>query len=215
MEDAPTEQTPPAETQAPAGMVEVPAGPFRFGRGRGREASLGRFWIDTTPVTNADYLRFVDDHHRPAPRHWPREGLPDELLELPVVYVTYAEAEAYAEALGKRLPTPAQFEKAARGTEGLRYPWGNGLRARATNTRETGLGQLESVHAFPRGASPYGCLDLAGNVLHWTRTGDGGDVRVLKGGSFLRFVAASAWSDEAPQEARLPDLGFRCVWLPG
>lgn len=195
-------------------MIEIPAGAFTFGRGRGREVNLGQFWIDETPVTNADYLRYVEEHHRPAPRHWPPQGLDEELYDLPVVYVTYAEAEAYAAAHGKLLPTPAQFEKAARGPAGLRYPWGNGLKARSTNTRETGLGRLSAVRAFVSGASPYGCLDLAGNVLHWTRTADDDEWRVLKGGSFQRFLAASAWSDEAPGDARLPDVGFRCVWRP-
>lgn len=195
-------------------MIEIPAGPFLFGRGRGQEVNLGRFWIDEAPVTNADYLSYVEEHHRPAPRHWPPHGLDEELADLPVVYVTYAEAEAYARAQGKALPTPAQFEKAARGPSGLRYPWGQGQEPRVSNTRETGLGCLSPVRAFPAGASPYGCLDLAGNVLHWTRTQPEDPRRVLKGGSYLRFLAASAWSDEAPPEARLPDLGFRCVWRP-
>lgn len=200
--------------EVPPDMVEVPAGPFRFGPGRGREAPLGGFWIDRSPVTNADYLAYVEAHHRPAPRHWPPDGLSDELLDLPVVFVTYAEAEGYARALGKRLPTAAQFEKACRGAAGARYPWGDDLRSRAANTREEGLGCLAPVDYFPRGASPYGCLDMAGNVLHWTRSAEPRGPRLIKGGSYLRFLAPAAWSDEVQADARQPDLGFRCVWTP-
>ncbi|MGE0708932.1 MAG: formylglycine-generating enzyme family protein [Planctomycetota bacterium] len=212
-----TEQATAPEQEAtgpPPGMVQVPGGPFLFGRGKGRQVELGEFWIDATPVTNRAYLDYVNETRRPAPRHWPAQGPTDEMLDLPVVFVTYAEAEAYAEHLGQRLPTAAQFEKAARGTDGRKYPWGNTVRAKASNTRESGILRLTPVGAFPLGASPYGCHDMAGNVLHWTRALKKGNARTLKGGCFREFLGACCWTYEGEADKRLDHIGFRCVWTP-
>ncbi len=206
-------QSPTAQVQAPPNMAHVPAGPFRYGR-RKEEVSLGEFWIDLYPVTNRDYLAYVEAHNRPAPRHWPPDGLTDAMLDLPVVNLTYAEAEAYAERLGKQLPTPAQFEKAARGTDGRKYPWGDEQLGRVTNTREAGLGDVTPVSRFEAGRSPYGCYDMAGNVLHWTRGQDEKGQRVLKGCSFREFLAASYFEFEADPGKRQECVGFRCVWRP-
>ncbi len=193
------------------GMVQIPAGPFLYGR-RKEEVSLGEFWIDLRPVTNGDYLAYVEAHNRPAPRHWPPRGLTDDMLDLPVVNLTCAEAEAYAAAAGKALPTPAQFEKAARGVDGRKYPWGDAMLSRVANTREAGIGGVTPVEQYPAGRSPFGCYDMAGNVLHWTRGEDPGTgQRVLKGGSFREFLAATYFEFKADPGKRQDCVGFRCV----
>lgn len=197
----------------PAGMLHVPAGLFLFGR-RKESVELSEFWIDEVPVTNADYLRFVEVHHRPNPRHWPPDGLSDDMLDLPVVNLTYAEAEAYAELTGCQLPTPAQYERAARGTDGSKYPWGDAVRGRVTNSRESGIGSLTPVRRFEAGRSAVGCYDLAGNVLHWTRAyyDEETGTRILKGTSFRDFLGAAAWNHEGDPTKRMPHVGLRRVW---
>ena len=205
---------PDPQVEAPPGMVRVPAGPFLFGRAK-EEANLGEFWIDATPVTNAQYLEFLNQHHRASPPHWPAKGPRDEDLALPVVNVSYAEAQAYAQALGKELPTPAQYEKAARGTDGRKYPWGEDLLGRVCNTRDAGIGELTDVERFPTGASPYGCRDMAGNVQCWTRaidpeTGEG----IVKGTSYRDYVGAVYFQDALDRSRRYDTVGFRCVWKP-
>lgn len=207
-----------AETEsadAPEGMAHVPGGPFLLGKKR-EEASIGDFWIDIYPVTNGDYEEFITDNRKRAPRHWPASGLNDELRDQPVVMLTYEEASAFAEGVGKALPTPAQYEKAARGTEGLKYPWGDQIKNRVTNTKESGIGQLTSVDSFPAGQSPFGCYDLAGNILHWTRgiyDPDNGTQMVM-GSSYKHYLGAAHWTHEEPPEKRRDYLGFRCVWRP-
>lgn len=212
------EATPQAESarvEAPEGMIHVPAGPFLWGR-RKEEVTLGDYWIDIYPVTNGDYEDYVTTHRRRAPRHWPASGLTDELRDQPIVNMTYAEAEAYAEAYGKKLPTPAQFEKAARGLEGFKYPWGDQVKNRVTNTRESALGKLTSVDAYPSGRSPVGCYDMCGNVLHWTRGVYDEDkgTRIAMGSSFKDYLGACYWTHEEHPEKRRDTLGFRCVWTP-
>lgn len=206
-----TEHDAPA-VEAPPGMVLVPPGPFLFGKKK-EEVALAGFWIDVYPVTNEDYLQYCHEHRRPSPRHWPPDGLTSEMLKLPVVFLTYAEAEAYATALGKQLPTPAQFEKAARGTDGRKYPWGESTKQRAANTREAGIGALTPVDRFPRGASPYGCFDMCGNVLHWTRALYDAEkgTRLLKGSSFRHYQGTTFWDYEQVPSKREDFVGLRCV----
>lgn len=201
--------------EAPVGMVHVPGGPFLFSKKK-LEVELGEFWIDTYPVTNGDYEEFVTEFKQKPPRHWPASGLTDALRDLPVVRLTYKEAATYAKLVGKSLPTPAQFEKAARGTDGRKYPWGNEIRGRATNTKESGIGELSSVDRFPTGKSPYGCHDMAGNVLHWTRGwyNEAEKTRVVMGSSYMHYLGATFWVHEEPGAKRRDYLGFRCVWTP-
>lgn len=199
----------------PAGMVKIPAGPFKFGQ-KGDVVSLGEFWIDLTPVTNKQYAAFMAATGRRAPTHWGPDGYADEDADLPVVCVTLADAEAYAKWAGKQLPTPAQFEKAARGADGQKYPWGDAVGLRTGNTREAGIGRPTPVEAYPRGKSPFGCFDLGANVLHLTRgiyDKEKGTV-VLKGCSFRHYVGPSSWSYEGVPDKREDCVGFRCVWTP-
>ncbi len=148
-------------------MVLVPAGPFAMGPDR-REVRLDAFYIDRSPVTNLEFATFVSitgyrPANDPAARFLSTTGVgsrvrqpPPALEQHPVVYVSWDDARAYAAWAGKRLPTEAEWEKAARGTDGRKYPWG---RAEPGPTRANygrSCGGTTPVGAFPEGASPYG-----------------------------------------------------------
>jgi len=105
-------------------MVRVPAGPFLYGEDR-REVELPEFWIDRTPVTNAEYARFVAATGRKPPQHWQGQTPPERIADHPVVHVSWRDAVAYAGWAGKRLPTEEEWEKAARSIDGREYPWGD------------------------------------------------------------------------------------------
>lgn len=196
---------------APCGMVLVPAGPFLYGRQK-RSMTLAAFWIDRDPVTNRAYRDFVEKTDRSRPAHWLGGNVPDALLDHPVVCVTFEDAAAYAAFAGKELPTPAQWEKAARGTDARKYPWGAGFEANRANTKESARGRTVAVGTL-RDDSPYGCRGMAGNVLEWTRgPGDpAAGTRIVKGCSFRTYLGASCWFHELAPETANDALGFRCV----
>jgi eukaryotic-like serine/threonine-protein kinase len=143
---------------APAGMVEVAGGSFLFGENR-EPATLPAFYIDRTEVTNAAYQSFCQATNRALPDRFPA-GSPD----LPVVNVTFADAEAFARWSGKRLPTGREWEKAARGSDGRLFPWGNEKDASRANV---GTKQIRPAEDFPHSASPSGALQMVGNVWEW------------------------------------------------
>ena len=155
-------------------LVLVPAGPFTMGVTR-RVVHLDAFYLDRMPVTNLQFQTFLEvTGYRPEDAsagrfvaHWPRGKMPPELAHHPVVFVSWLDAKAYATWAGKRLPTEAEWEKAARGTDGRKYPWGKGepTPARA-NFGKQHRGTLP-VGSLPAGGSAYGVLDLAGNVWEW------------------------------------------------
>jgi len=198
----------------PAGMILIPAGPARLGR-ENRIVNLTEFFIDRDEVTNLDYQRFAVATGRPKPSHWRGGFIPKGLDQHPVTNVDHADASAYAEWAGKRLPTEEEWEKAARGPKGFVYPWGNEpdpTRANLFLPSSQFMG-TRPVGSMPRGASPYGCQDMAGNVLEWTSTRCG-DNYVLKGGSWglSREGGASSFRYVFfPPETRTPMVGFRCV----
>jgi len=144
-------------TEAPRRTVDVPA-----------------FAIDRCPVTNAQYKRFIDATGHHPPYGWNGRDFPDGKGDHPVTCVGWQDADAYARWAGLRLPTEAEWEKAARGTDGRAYPWGNEWRDDATRVDDPGQPRTQAlttpVGAFPGGASPYGVLDLSGNVAEWTST---------------------------------------------
>lgn len=196
-------------------MAHVPAGVYPSGE-RGTPVWLAEFYIDIYPVTNAEYSNFTTATGRPAPTHWPRGKPPPELAEHPVVHVTHIDAVAYATWAGKRLPTSQQWEKAARGEEGNRYPWGDQATTAKCNTRESGLGRTTPVNCYHSGTSVYGAYDLAGNVWEWCATETAPERYVLKGSAFTSpFIMAEASAvNDASQTMNDDDTGFRCV-VPG
>jgi len=207
-------------------MVYVPAGEFLMGTPEKdgnaysdekpqRRVYLDAFWIDKTEVTVAQYRRFCQATGRQMPEA-PSWGWQDDH---PIVNVTWDDATAYAAWAGKRLPTEAEWEKAARGTDGRQYPWGNewdtGRYANRVNSDS-----IQPVGSYPSGASPYGVLDMAGSVDEWcadwfdgsyyrsapARSPTGppsGGYRVLRGGS---------WDNDLPTYFR---CAFRHSYFPG
>jgi formylglycine-generating enzyme required for sulfatase activity len=162
-------------------MVFVPAGKFSMGSDEADPEAerdekpqhtphLDAYWIDQTEVTNAMYARCVETGACTAPMHSAPYKLP-EYAQHPVFGVTWFQAQEYCLWAGRRLPTEAEWEKAARGTDGRRYPWGNA--APDLNLLNFGklIGDTSEVGSYPAGASPYGALDMAGNVWEWVSDG--------------------------------------------
>jgi formylglycine-generating enzyme required for sulfatase activity len=195
-------------------MVLVDAGSFLSGPD-GRPAWLPPYFIDVYPTTNADYRGFVaSTGHRPPP-HWPAGTCPRRLLDHPVVNVTWHDAVAYARWADKALAEEVEWEKAARGPWGARYPWGGRpvpVEA-AGNVRETGVGATTPVGRFPAGVSPYGAHDMVGNVWEWCATRTAPGRRRVIGGAYSASLADAApgAGRDARAGALSQDVGFRCV----
>lgn len=202
-----------------------------------RKVYLDAFWIDKFEVTNALYRRFVSATGRRAPRYWRSRTWSGP--KRPVIGTDWNDAEAYCRWAGKRLPTEAEWEKAARGTDGRRYPWGNIWDPRKANAYKTRddrewTGETEDVGSNPEGISPYGAHDMAGNVWEWVadwydakyyrrapnrnpKGPDSGKMRVVRGGSWQRslsqhpsYLRASHRSYEEPTYS-FDNIGFRCA----
>jgi formylglycine-generating enzyme required for sulfatase activity len=223
--------------------VTIPAGEFWLG-GEGeydgkpmQRLYLSEYRIARTPITNAQYQLFVEAAKHRAPDHWDNGRSPKGKESHPVVNVSWADASAYCAWLSERtgqpitLPSEAEWEKAARGDKDQRlYPWGDNFEATRCNSRELGLGETTPVGIFPEGVSPYGCLDMAGNVLEWTRSEkkaypydphDGredtdrtGVPRVLRGGSFSNTErsARCAYRYSNHPDDGYNNYGFRVGW---
>jgi len=157
-------------------MIAVPEGVVAMGTDKVpsdeqdrpmHQTHLAAYMIDKYPVTNAQYARFVAaTGHRP-PLHWKDGRIPQGEVMHPVTMVSWFDAKSYAAWAKKRLPTEAEWERAARGADGRRWPWGNVMDAARLNTYYS-VGHATDVTAYPSGASPYGVMDMAGNVSQWT-----------------------------------------------
>jgi formylglycine-generating enzyme required for sulfatase activity len=229
-------------------MIYIPAGGFLMGSDKGlsneappHTVHVDAFYIDRYPVTNEEYKRFVDDTGYPVPCYdvdWPglkgynwdrdRRAPPEGKETHPVVLVKWEDAKAYAAWCGKRLPTEAEWERAARGANGYRWPWGNDFVEGRCNTKDTGIHATTPVGMYsPQGDSTEGVGDMVGNVWEWTSSlfrpypydaNDGRESqnaegwRVLRGGSWMNDL------DRARCTARLDadflffsNVGFRCA----
>ncbi len=244
---------------APDGMVPIPVGDFIMGTRDEDTAALcqahgipeilasryffdeqpaGRvnqpaFYVDKYEVTNAEYKRFVDDagHAPPLSSAWEGAEVMAEFRNFPVTNVNWTDASDYAEWAGKRLPTEAEWEKAARGTDGRLYSWGSEFSRDKASLASAGTIGASAVGSNPEDCSPYGCLDMIGNVREWTNDSylpyknsetQGAPFdphkRVLRGGSYAvtnepyLSTCANRFADLPVKSA--PDVGFRCAKSP-
>src|SRR3990172_723853 len=225
------------------GMLElyVPAGSFMMGSESGdsdespvHQVTLDAYWIDQTLVTNAMYAMCVDAGKCEPPKETKSHTRDSyfgksQFDNYPVIYISWSNASDYCTWVGGRLPTEAEWEKAARGTDGRTYPWGEGISSNLANYNKK-IDDTTEVGSYPAGASPYGALDMAGNVWEWVHdwysatyyeispsfnpTGpSSGDLRVLRGGS---MVSGSDLLRSASRSTNNPSnkgygLSFRCV----
>ncbi|MBI3805732.1 MAG: SUMF1/EgtB/PvdO family nonheme iron enzyme [Nitrospirae bacterium] len=233
-------------------MVLIPAGSFIMGN-NGRPTGEGAgdedeqpehkvfvkaFYIDAYETTNAQYKRFVDATGAEPPVHWRNGSYPPNKANHPVVYVSWYDADAYCQWAGKRLLTEEEWEKAARGTDGRHFPWGNPFDFKKANTPQYWLskgidvskGDTMPVGSFEEGKSPYGLYDMAGNVYEWVSNwylpypGNqipnihyGNKNKVLRGGSWYDCLsygcglsAPSYNRSRFTPEIRNKGFGFRC-----
>ncbi len=180
-----------------------------------KKVKVKPFYIDRYEVTYAQYRKFILAAGHQPPPDWSGTDYPAEKANYPVMMVTYKDAEAYAKWAGKRLPTEAEWEFAARGADARMYPWGNDFEPGMAHT-------AESVHLFgghvglyPKDTSPYGVRGMAGNVAEWTSDWFDSEkkMRIVKGGSWAQLShQARCASKEGIREDGMSHLiGFRCV----
>ncbi len=241
------------ELPVPVGMVRVPAGPFTMGSNKedtegvtteygltkplyqdehpAHAVTLPTFFIDQHEVTNDQYAKFIEVAGARPPGHWAAGKPPAGRGNYPASGMNWYDAERFCTWMGKRLPMETEWEKAARGTNGFEFPWGNEFDPKKANTGGSGLGDLAPVGSFPQGRSPYGVDDMAGNVWEWTadwyQPYPGGTFRsdafgqkykVLRGGSWggaghyaLSYFYRTSHRLNSEPEFGFPDAGFRCV----
>ena len=169
---------PVIEWQRIESMVEIPEGSFIMGSdslktdAQNRPAHnvfLPTYFIDKYPVTHAQFARFVAETGSRVPINWPKGRFKPVNMFNPVTMITWFDAKDYCEWSGKRLPTEAEWEKAARGDDGRRWPWGEVMDTKLLNTYYN-VGSTTPVGSYEGGASPYGVMDMAGNVSEWVNT---------------------------------------------
>ena len=198
------------------------------------EIEVKPFYIDRFPVTNQQFKKFLDaTQYSPADRHnflhdWHDGVFPEGAADRPVTWVSLEDARAYARWAGKRLPHEWEWQYAAQGSDGRVFPWGNEWNASAVPVPDKGrrLMGTDKVDAHPSGTSPFGVMDMVGNVWQWTDEFEDTHTRsaILRGGSYFQ-PSGSMWYfpqayrlDEhgkyllmAPSLDRSGTVGFRCV----
>ncbi len=200
-----------------------------------RVINLSAFYMDEYPVTNEQFCKFLNSEkpNMETLEKWINleGGFQKEKCRIkrdrkkyivekgfnrhPVIYVSWYGAVEYARWAGKRLPTEQEWEKAARGTDGRIYPWGDTFDSILCNSSESGIGMTTTVGKFHEGKSCYGCYDMAGNVWEWTNShyDDNKKFSVLRGGSwnFDRLTCRCAYRNSFGPLIRFNDTGFRCA----
>jgi iron(II)-dependent oxidoreductase len=203
-------------------------------RGHEHQMNIKSFYMDRYPVTNAEFKKFIDgSHYHPKDDHnflrdWSHATPPAGWENKPVTWVSLEDARAYAKWAGKRLPHEWEWQYAAQGADGRLYPWGNEWRDDAVPVPDKGrdLTGPANVDARPKGASPFGVMDMVGNVWQWTDEFVDEHTRAaaLRGGSYYQpqnsnwyFPQAYKLNEHgkyllmAPSKDRAGTLGFRCV----
>ncbi len=235
-------------TKVPPGMVLIPAGEFLMGttheqvqklaaeygyhpswldsESPQRSIDLPAYHIDRYPVTNKQYVEFCRETDYRFPDHWEETGPSEAWLVHPVCHINKEDATAYAEWAGKRLPTEAEWEKAARGTDGRLFPWGDEFDPEACCWNRTGRDGIttDPVDAHPQGASPFGVMDMAGNVFEWCSDGPEDSPLLDRAVKYTAFIKGGAWitteildlrsaarGNTGAYMNRLAFYGFRCV----
>jgi len=247
----PTNKPSPTDTSVPLvptlnrpsmTLVYVSAGNFTMGSDSGSRyrdeepvhtVYLDAFWIDQTEVTNVEYALCVQDGRCSLPQNT-TQYFDSNYANHPVVSVSWNDATAFCSYAGGRLPTEAEWEKAARGADGRTYPWGNDAPNNNLLNYNNAVGATTEVGGYPNGASPYGALDMAGNVWEWvadwyneTYYGssplsnplgpNSGEWRVVRGGAWLDgaySVRSAVRYALAPTVVTVSHIGFRCARSP-
>lgn len=220
-------------------LVRVPAGPFLMGSDDAEayddekplhQVVLEEFWIGKHAVTNQQFQRFVSQTGYPAGRRW-RDSAAEGGGRAPVVHVSWKDAQAYCTWAGLRLPTEAEWEKAARGTSGRKFPWGDRWEPDRAWFFENSDGRVHPVDTRPQGASPYGCLNMAGNIWEWTMSvyrplpydphdgredPESSDPRTSRGGAWYTYSRSLRCSRRCPEipTVRGNSFGFRVAASP-
>jgi serine/threonine-protein kinase len=229
----PTRSPAPEPILPPPGMVGIPGQTFIMGRADAKDpeetpahsVDVPPFYLDKTPVTNHLYREFVRTAGIPGPPQWTNTDYPSGQDGWPVANVSWHEAQAYCEARGGRLPTEAEWEFAARGSDRRLYPWGNEFDSRLANTAESGLEHPGPVGLGGAAASPFGVLDMSGNVWEWCEDDYmpypghqsafkiPAGAKAIRGGSYMsdkEHVTTTTRNLELAT-TRSPRIGFRCA----
>ncbi|HSB45520.1 MAG TPA: SUMF1/EgtB/PvdO family nonheme iron enzyme [Nitrospira sp.] len=231
----------PAEITGKDGvpMVLVPVGEFTMGSDKGDDdeqpvhrAFLDSFYIDKFEVTNGRFAKFVEAIQSEPPWGFADKETPVLHPDQPVRWVNWMDATGYCLWAGKRLPTEAEWEKAARGTDGRNYPWGNDppTPAHAVFGLKEGADTVSSIGNRDKGKSPYGVHDMAGNLYEWTadwydeefylknpainpRGPAEGTAKVQRGGSYTNtpYRLRSTFRTKGDPTEHDPNVGFRCA----
>jgi formylglycine-generating enzyme required for sulfatase activity len=203
------------------GMVRIAARRLRSAYGGG-EVEVAEFLLDRAPVSNQEYAAFLDATGASPPAHWMGGRPPANKLGHPVVGVSLEEARQYAAWRGKRLPTSAEWECAARGPDGTAFPWGDAFEPDRCRCPEGGAEGTSPVDEYPLGATLEGCIDLVGNVWEWTER----DERLPAPDEGFAWVFGGSFRHPCGRDGRIARssvamansyeyLGFRCAGAGG